>query len=289
MINDAEDLLFEPTSKDIGNFNVFRFDPFLEYPGKHTYRARDFFKITLVKGNCVIHYADKSVVVKEQAIAFSNPHIPYSWEQREEIERGYFCVFTKEFFHHFGNLNQYHIFQPQGQHIFELDTNEWNLAASIFEKMLTEINTEYEFKWDILRTSVYDLIHLAMKLQPSSTFEKTSINASKRITSLFLELLERQFPLDELNPKINFRTASDFANQLSVHTNHLNRAVKEITTKTTTQIIAQRIIQEAKALLKHSNWNISEIAYSLGFEETSHFNNFFKKTMGITPQRFRNV
>ncbi len=289
MINEADDLLFEPTSKDIGNFNVFRFEPFQESPPKHPYRARDYFKISLVKGNCAIHYADKSVVVKDQAIAFSNPHIPYSWEQREEIKSGYFCVFTKDFFHQFGNLNQYHIFQPSGQHIFELGEKEWNLAASIFEKMLAEINTEYAFKWDILRTSVYELIHLAMKLQPTSTFEKPGTSASKRITSLFLELLERQFPLDELNPKINIRSASDFASQLSVHTNHLNRAVKEITTKTTTQIIGQRIIQEAKALLKHSTWNISEIAYSLGFEETSHFNNFFKKSLGTTPQRFRNV
>ena len=128
-----------------------------------------------------------------------------------------------------------------------------------------------------------------MKLQPSSNFEKPTINASKRIADLFLELLERQFPIDELNPKINFRSASDFANQLSVHTNHLNRAVKEITTQTTTHIITQRIAQEAKALLKHSNWNVSEIAYSLGFEETPHFNNFFKKLVGQTPLQFRNI
>ena len=106
---------------------------------------------------------------------------------------------------------------------------------------------------------------------------------------LFLELLERQFPIDENHPKVNLRSASEFAQQLNIHVNHLNRAVKAITEKTTTQIIAERILQEAKILLKHSQWNVSEIAYALGFTEVSHFNNFFKKHMGISPLKFRNA
>jgi len=274
----------------LGQFNIFRLAPILEKNNRPTtYRTRDHFKITLVKGCGVFHYADKSVVIKKQAIAFSNPQIPYGWERRDEIISGCFCIFTSDFFSQFGNISQYEIFKPNGTHIFELSDDEFELASSIFEKMLLEIDSDYIYKYDVLRNSAFELIHLAMKLQPSSNFEKPTINASKRIADLFLELLERQFPIDELNPKINFRSASDFANQLSVHTNHLNRAVKEITTQTTTHIISQRIAQESKALLKHSNWNVSEIAYSLGFEETPHFNNFFKKLVGQTPLQFRNI
>ena len=278
----------ELSSKDIGNFNVFKFEP-LENAPKHTYRVRDFYKITLVKGKSVFHYADKSVKVEKQAIAFSDPLIPYNWEQTEKIKGGYSCMFTKEFFNHFGNLNQYALFQPNGTHIFELTDEEWIIAVNIFEKMLEEIKSEYTFKYDILRTLAYELIHLAMKLQPSLHFEIQTINASQRIASLFIELLERQFPIDEINPVMKIRSASDYASQLSVHTNHLNRVVKEVTLQTTTQIIGKRIIQEAKTLLKHSSWNITEIAYSLGFEETAHFNNFFKKEVGLTPLKFRNV
>ncbi|MBS1573864.1 MAG: AraC family transcriptional regulator, partial [Bacteroidetes bacterium] len=40
--------------------------------------------------------------------------------------------------------------------------------------------------------------------------------------------------------------------------------------------------------LKHSAWPVSEIAYSLGFNEITHFNNFFKKHLQISPLRFRN-
>ncbi len=82
---------------------------------------------------------------------------------------------------------------------------------------------------------------------------------------------------------------SEFAGQLAVHVNHLNRAVKEITEKTTSMIIAERLLQEAKILLRHTEWNVSEIAYSLGFKEATDFNNFFKKMMQLTPVRFREM
>jgi len=103
-----------------------------------------------------------------------------------------------------------------------------------------------------------------------------------------LELLERQFPIDDNHQAVNLRSASDYANQLNVHVNHLNRAVKETTLKTTSQVIAERILKEAKILLKHSAWSVSEIAFALGFAEVTHINNFFKKHIQISPLKFRN-
>src|SRR5690606_41784490 len=64
------------------------------------------------------------------------------------------------------------------------------------------------------------------------------------------------------NQTIQLRTASDFANTLKIHVNYLNKVLKETTGKTTTEIIASRINQEAKILLRQTTWNISEIAYS---------------------------
>lgn len=85
------------------------------------------------------------------------------------------------------------------------------------------------------------------------------------------------------------RSASEYAAQLSVHVNHLNSAVKESTGKTTTQLISERILKEAKILLKFSNWNVSEIAFALGYNEVTHFSNFFKKQTGISPVQFRKI
>ena len=275
---------------EIGHFNVFRLEPFVGDKAQPIpYKRRDFYKIMLVKGNSKVYYADKVFEVQKQAIAFSNPQIPYKWEHLDTIREGAFCIFNQHFFHQFGSLGQYSVFQPNGTHLVELTDNQVTQVAAIFERIFQEINSEYIHKYDALRNLVFELLHFAMKMEPSSNFDKQQINASQRIATLFLELLERQFPIDEVHPKIQFRTASDFASQLNVHVNHLNRSVKDTTEKTTSQIIAERILQEAKILLKHSAWSVSEIAYALGFTELTHFNNFFKKHTQTSPLKFRNI
>ena len=275
---------------EIGHFNVFAHEPIEE--GKSAplpYKRRDFYKIMLVVGNINMNYADKVVSVKKQALFFSNPLIPYNCENLERIEAGYYCIFNQHFFHKFGDLNQYSVFQPGGEHVFELTDEQVEKITVIYKKMFEEIRSDYTHKYDVLRNLVFELLHFAMKIQPNTNLVKQQINASKRISTIFLELLERQFPIDDNHRSINIRSASDFAAQLNVHVNHLNRAIKEMTQKTTTQIIADRILQESKIMLRHSNWSIAEIAYSLGFKEVTHFNNFFKKNTLSSPSKFRNI
>jgi AraC family transcriptional activator of pobA len=86
---------------------------------------------------------------------------------------------------------------------------------------------------------------------------------------------------------IGLKTAQDYAQYLSIHVNYLNRMVKEATGKPTTNHIAERIIGEAKALLQHTDWNIADIAYALGFEYPSYFNNYFKRMTGTNPKALR--
>jgi AraC family transcriptional regulator, transcriptional activator of pobA len=284
------DWIPENIKNEIGHFNVFQHEPV--EPGKARlvpYKRRDFYKIMLVIGNIKMNYADKVVSINKQALFFSNPQIPYNCENLERIEDGCFCIFNQHFFHKFGDLNQYAVFQPGGNNIFELTGEQVELIKPIFNKMFAEIKSDYVHKYDVLRNQVFELLHFALKIQPVTQFDKQQLNASQRISTLFLELLERQFPIDENHPCINLRSASDFANQLNVHVNHLNRALKDTTEKTTSQIIAERILQEAKILLKHSPWNVSEISYALGFTEVTHFNNFFKKYVQLSPLKFRNV
>ncbi len=282
------DWMPENIRNEIGHFNLFRLEPFVE--GKPTnipYRRRDYYKIMLVKGGSQVHFADKIVEVKKQALSFSNPQIPYKWEHLDKIREGIYCIFNQHFFHQFGQLNQYEVFQPNGSHIFELMDAEANQVSEIFERMAKEFNADYKYKYDVIRNQIFELLHFALKMQPSGNLEKQLTNASQRISTLFLELLERQFPIDDAHLNVQLRSASDFANQLNVHVNHLNRAVKETTHKTTSQIIADRILQEAKILLRHSAWNVSEIAFALGFSEVTHFNNFFKKHLLTSPLKFR--
>ncbi len=272
----------------IGHFNVFKLDEFAgPKPKPMPFNRRDYFKISLVKGKSRVHYADKVVQVDKQVMVFSNPQIPYNWERIDEQLTGYFCVFTDTFFHQFGDLTQYPIFQPSGNPVFQLTNEQLENMSAIFQKMFTEIESDYAFKYDVLRNLVYELIHAGIKMQPAQISEHSYSNASERISGLFTELLERQFPMESPMQRIKLRSPSDFATQLGVHVNHLNRALKETLQKNTSVLINSRIIQEAKILLRHTNWNVSEIAYSLGFEETAHFSNFFKKNTSISPAAFR--
>jgi AraC family transcriptional regulator, transcriptional activator of pobA len=272
----------------MGHFNVFRLEPYVGARATAVpYTKRDYYKVTLAIGNGKVHYADKVIEVKHRALTFSNPRIPYKWENTDRISGGFFCIFTAGFFHQFGSLEHYAVYQPGGTHVFELTDEQLATVTKVFERMLEEIGSDYIHKYDVLRNLVFELLHFAMRSEPTANFEHQPMNAAKRISSLFLELLERQFPIDDNHQRIQLRTASDFATQLAVHVNHLNSALKQIMDKTTTQVIAERLLQEAKVLLRHSNWSVSEIAFALGFNEVTHFSNFFGKHTGASPMTFR--
>ena len=278
-------------SKDIGHFNVFRLEDCYAPNAKPVvYARRDFYKISLIRGKNVIHYADKSIEVDGTTLIFFNPTVPYTFEHMSEVKSGAFCIFKESFFTEMlrNSIHDLPMFMPGGKPTYILNSEQDDYVAQVFEKMLTEIKSEYRFKYDLLRNYVTELIHYALKIQPSEVLYQHP-DANSRITSIFTELLERQFPIETPSQRFNLRSAKDFADHLSVHVNHLNRAIRQTTGKTTTTHIFERLTSEAKALLRHTNWNVSEISYCLGFEEPAHFNNFFKKQTSTTPSSFRVV
>jgi AraC family transcriptional regulator, transcriptional activator of pobA len=82
-------------------------------------------------------------------------------------------------------------------------------------------------------------------------------------------------------------SVKEISTQLNIHPNYLTNIVKTETGKSATDWIQERTISEAKALLGNSTHTISEIAYALGFTDSTHFAKFFKKINGISPSEFR--
>jgi len=288
----AGGLLPEGISKEIGHFNVFnvgdivaqyRIKPFMPY------NRRLYYKISFITGRNRAEYADKEIEIEKNALLFASPRVPYHWLPLDEDQGGFFCIFTDAFLVQSKSgvvLDDLPIFTPGGYPVFMLGDTEAEEIRAIFEKMYKELSGSYVYKYDLLRNYIMELIHYGQKLQPAAELY-TANTSSARTSSLFIELLERQFPIASPSQKIGLRTAKDFADRLSVHVNHLNKVLKESTGKTTTGLIKNRIVQEAKILLKQTDWNISEIAYSLGFEEVAHFSNFFKKQTAVSPGGFR--
>jgi AraC family transcriptional activator of pobA len=268
-------------------FNVFQ----IESDGSATrvYSRKDFYKICLTTGKSIIHYADRSFETEGTILFFGNPHIPYSWETVSTQYVGYTCLFSEDFLKlsdRSESLQQSPLFKLGGTPILTINESQRVFLNSLFEKMIEEQHGDYVNKADLIRNYIHLILHEAMKLQPSENYNQHK-NAASRITQVFLELLERQFPIESTDSPLRIKTPQDFAQNLAVHVNHLNRSIKEITGKPTSTHIAERVIAEARSLLLHTNWSIADIAYALGFEYPTYFNNFFKKMTGTNPKALR--
>src|ERR1700712_4107166 len=268
-------------------FNVFQIES--DATATRTYSRKDFYKICLTTGKSIINYADRSFEEEGTILFFGNPYIPYSWETVSTSYVGYTCLFSEEFFKasdRSESLQQSPLFKIGGTPVLKITEQQREFLNTIFGKMIDEQKTDYAYKDDLIRNYINLIIHEALKLHPSENYHQHT-NASSRITNVFLELLERQFPVESVDRPLQLKTANDYATNLNVHVNYLNRAVKEVTGKPTTTHITERIISEAKALLQHTNWNIADIAYALGFEYPTYFNNFFKRVTGTNPKALR--
>ena len=206
------------------------------------------------------------------------------------LRKYHFCVFKEEFFRDTFrvNLTELSLFKPGSKPVYQLSGDLLLEVRALFQKMEKEIRGDYIFKHELIKSYVTQLMFSALKLSPHKVQVQSS-DANKRITAVFFELLERQFPIESISQKLPYRYPIDFADQLAIHINHLNKVLKKTTGKTTTEHITERMLSEAKALLKHSNWNIAEVSQVLGYENQSHFSIFFKRQTGYSPSEYRKL
>ncbi|HET9570305.1 MAG TPA: helix-turn-helix transcriptional regulator [Bacteroidales bacterium] len=80
---------------------------------------------------------------------------------------------------------------------------------------------------------------------------------------------------------------SDYADELAVTADYLNKIVKSLTGVSAKEHIQNKLVLEAKRALVFTDTSNKELAFTLGFEEAAHFNNFFKKMTGMSPGEFR--
>lgn len=253
-----------------------------------SFTRKNLYKIKLVKGTCKCHYADKTIEIDQYALVFINPMIPFLLEETEDPIKEYFCIFNADFFSNFGSIRDYIVFQNHQDSVFSLSEKNYHEFAAILDDIKAELSSDYEYRFDAIRNRVYELIHKAIKMNHVQSKTTKIHGADNRITLLFEELLALQFPLHSTSDYVKLRKPKDFSEQLSVSINHLNKAVKHIRNKTTSEIITDRVLQEAKILLKVTDWSVSEIAYSLGYETPSRFIYTFRKNVGLPPLRYRN-
>lgn len=255
------------------------------------YNRKTFYTVTLLQGEYQLEFEDRKIAISGNSLLFTTTKIPFGIYSTGLGYAGISCVFKEEFITKANSgyrLLEFPIYKPGRQNIYSLTDEQTKDFIDIYTKIFNEKHENSAYKNNLQRTYLLEIIFNAQKLAPVSSFVKTN-NTTEVIACSFIRLLESQFPIESPKTMVKFKTPKDFADSLSLHPNYLNRQVKLAKGRTVSEIIAARLVQEAKILLKLTNWHIAEISFALGFEEPSHFNLFFKKHTNGSPTDYRKL
>lgn len=82
-------------------------------------------------------------------------------------------------------------------------------------------------------------------------------------------------------------TCRSVAEKFSYHPNYVNRIVRELTGCSLHEYIIHVKVRHASQLLLETDMSITEIAYSLGFHDSSHFSSVYQARTGMKPSELR--
>ena len=203
---------------------------------------------------------------------------------------GYLVTFTESFLKQNlkGDLFQLFPFllnesTPVMQLTDEIATN----IANLFQITLLEYTSNSTFKKEILTNNLSNILFKTKELLQSHQVNIKSSNRAMELVNHFKTILDNNFRNLLENKTDKIVSIKEIANQLNVHPNYLSNVIKEETGKQATHWIQDRIQAEALSLLKNSSKTISEIAFILGFTDSTHFSKFFKKMTHYSPSEYR--
>lgn len=241
----------------------------------------DFFLVVLFTRGHGTHSIDfTSYEIKAGTVFFLNPGQTHHWTLSKDID-GLIFFHTLEYFDKgFTSirLRDYpffaSVYNPPLLRIKKTDLPEIKLLFEKIENEHRNANTLKEQKILSLLNLLY--IDLTRIYVPTIKLESETYLSQLRI---FEDLIEKHFK------EIKF--PSGYARLMHMTERHLNRISKTCLNKTSSDLIFDRILLEAKRLLMQGDHSISEIAGQLGYFDHSYFSRLFKKRTGMSPIKFK--
>lgn len=245
----------------------------------------DYYTIIFIEKGEGKHYVDfREYPVDDNQLYFILPGQMHQMVLTAE-PRGWVLIFTEEFL--VSNaiseklIQDIYLFNDYGQSPpLPVNADQLPVYKSIIAQML-HFSGEVEKYSSEAKGSLLKLFliqgnnHCSLHRDENPQF----VEASNNLLRSFKQLLNRHYA--------EWHKVSDYADKLSVTADYLNKTVKGITGKSAKEHIQSKILIEAKRNLQFSVLSSKELSYQLGFDESAHFNNFFKKMTGITPSEFR--
>ena len=244
----------------------------------------DYYTVLMVKRSSGTHHIDfRAYPMNGKQVFFVNPEQVHQVVEEERSE-GFAILFSCDFLNRNNippsfiddlNLFNDHNSSPP----LHLNDQESEKLVRICEQMVEVCNTSINFS-DQAVASLLQLFLINCNNYCTLPQEDTQTReAGNTILRQFKEMVNSHY--------FHWHSASEYANELNVTTDHLNRVVRLLTGKTLKGYIHARILVGAKRLLYFSDQSLKEISYDLGFSEPANFSAFFKKQTGLSPSEFR--
>jgi len=249
----------------------------IERPHKH-----DFFATMVFTHGTGMHTIDfKAYQVGPGSVFMMSPGQVHHWELSRDAD-GFIFFHTQEFYEmRFTDelLTDYAFFSQ----ITPLDNIviDDRLLADFeyhFKKMAKADFADAKAKRHFILSHINQVYLEIARCFPSGINLRTASAYTARF-SAFSTLLESRFRME--------KSPEHYARALHVTTRHLNRINRETVGKSTSEIILERVMLEARRKLIHSDGNHNEIASALGYDDYAYFSKLFKKKVGMTPSEFQ--
>jgi AraC family transcriptional regulator, transcriptional activator of pobA len=252
---------------------------------------RDFFKILIVtKGIGLFTTGLNTYYIDTPTILFIHPADIITWKNLSPGEvGGYYILFRKKFIDEQAvlkaSIDKYKLFSDNSRKVIRLTTERANVICDLFEKMKGEEMAGLRYNEDAIQAYI-QLLMLEASREANFPAPDT-VNEEYRHVHAFFNLLEQETSQINYDHPIRLRSAKEFASSLAIHPNYLNALLKKHTGENVSTHIKNRLLEETKILLLHTDWSLQDIATSIGFADQPNFNHFFKNLTGLTPTSFR--
>lgn len=168
----------------------------------------------------------------------------------------------------------------QAQPMIKVSSSAHTVFEDLLKKMETEFCADEEDKEKILVSYLKIFItHINRLKKSQANTETVHADSQLHLFQQYKTTVEKNFRREH--------GVQQYADKLYTQARTLNALAKKYAGKTAGEIIADRIILEAKREMYYNRMSIKEIAYSLGFDDPAYFTRFFKKQTGISPQEYK--
>ncbi len=219
-------------------------------------------------------------------VFFVGPGMVHQIEEKERSE-GYVMIFTESFLERHGISSHFiedlNLFQEFGQSPpLQLNRAQVKELTSWCEKMLEAAEEKGSFTDQALGALLkLFLISCNNACDLDSSVYTQSLSNRNQLVRGFKEIMEENYH--------QWHGVNEYAEALHISPDYLNKVLKQATGKSAKTHIQAKLILEAKRMIYFSEQSQKEIAFELGFNESSHFSAFFKKCTGMSPTAFREL